>query len=141
MLNHPFPAQALDRGATVVLVVASRDAKAILYRDLFRRLLSEHEATFSLRFFLSRGAADEDVCVPGEAVYGGRVSARALRREVGNWSRDEARFLVIGTGQMEAAAWSWIGILGFDDRRLFDRPLPWRPLRQRVPARATAGAF
>ena len=79
-------------------------------------------------------AADaEDVCVDGEETVPRRLDARLLRAEIGSWDPASSRFLVIGTGSMEGAAWSWLGILGFEGRRLFEGHSGWRNFRAPVP--------
>ncbi|KAH8045598.1 hypothetical protein JL721_12572 [Aureococcus anophagefferens] len=88
----------------------------ILYRDHFRALLAAHPGRLRIRYYLSRAAADaEDVCVDGEETVPRRLDARMLRSEIGSWDPASSRFLVIGTGSMEGAAWSWLGILGFEE--------------------------
>ena len=120
--------------AVVCLFAAYRDGSQILYRDHFRALLAAHPGRLRIRYYLSRAAADaEDVCVDGEETVPRRLDARLLRAEIGSWDPASSRFLVIGTGSMEGAAWSWLGILGFEGRRLFEGHSGWRNFRAPAP--------
>ena len=120
--------------AVVCLFAAYRDGSQILYRDHFRALLAAHPGRLRIRYYLSRAAADaEDVCVDGEETVPRRLDARLLRSEIGSWDPASSRFLVIGTGSMEGAAWSWLGILGFEGRRLFEGHSGWRNFRAPAP--------
>ena len=80
---------------------------------------------------------DEFACSAGERITAGRVSAMTLSEEfVGNWGEAtarEARYLVVGTGQMEHAAWGWLQLLGINAavNTLLHGGLSWQPL---VPA-------
>ena len=127
------------------MLYASRDASQILLRAELRALLDAHAGRFALHHFLSRAgddargrggdapqcAADGDgACVAGERVTSGRVDAAAVREAFGDGWGEGAYFLVVGTKDMERAAWAWLDELGYS-RRLLSGSARWAPF---VPA-------
>ena len=70
------------------------------------------------------------VCAAGERVTSGRVDAAAVREAFGDGWGEGAYFLVVGTKDMERAAWAWLDELGYS-RRLLSGSARWAPF---VPA-------
>lgn len=151
------PAQLLlTGGATVSLVYASRARSSILYRERTCRLLRAHPETFRVRHCLSRpGDARKDAadiaCAPNERITAGRIDASVVAEEFGgSWADHRTgdkgsssigiarrsdhgnvvHFMVVGTTQMEQAAWGLIyAAFGSERARpLLGRGGRWRNL-------------
>ena len=107
-----------------------RDAAQVVHGDDVMRLLDAHPDRLTVRYHLSRADDVPGVCAtaPGATYAAGRPSEAAVRPLFADWPRTAAsRFLVVGTGAMERAAWGWLAGLGFADRPLL-RPTRWARL-------------
>jgi ferredoxin-NADP reductase len=139
----------LAAGAQVRLVVAMRYTHERLYDEELRRLLAAHPSSLSIRYCLSRealqdGSREHTASVQvspnaalsaqplpfeaGERATAGRLSRLVVQEEFGAWA-DEALYLVVGTGVMERAVWTWLGELRVERRHHLLRGVRgWQPL-------------
>eukprot|EP01065_Artemidia_motanka_P024702 TRINITY_DN295_c0_g1_i3.p1 TRINITY_DN295_c0_g1~~TRINITY_DN295_c0_g1_i3.p1 ORF type:complete len:306 (+),score=85.38 TRINITY_DN295_c0_g1_i3:63-920(+) len=108
----------LRAGHTVRLLYGNRHESQVLFKDALERVQSEYPSTFRVHHRLSREDCDDS----GDCSRG-RIDAKALEQQFGEWDRASSYFLVVGTKQMAAQAWSELRSLGHTQKLL----LPARP--------------
>jgi ferredoxin-NADP reductase len=108
--------ELLRAGAEVRLLYASRDEASIVHAEELRALLAAH-ASLRVHHFLSRQHREEAaVCATSERFSLRRIDEEAVADEFAEWVGSSARFLVVGTGQMEHRAEAWLRRIGFGGR-------------------------